>query len=214
MTLTNSLIENSSPYPWLLPASVAASLDYDKPNASANFMYQVDDRLTPTVTDDAEADLNDTLLVNYYGQTQSDGTNRSFFQRGVLTGKSGPKTMGVHANEQWLKSYLKNQFLSMLIAMNQVPADEVGQATGLTYLDAGVSKALENGSIATGKILTVTQRNYITQLSGDAEAWQSVQSRGYWYDLTVNAENNKMDYLLIYSKRDSVDKVEGRHSLI
>ena len=214
MTLaTNeSLIQQ---YPWLLPAAVTGSLDYNKPAASANFMYQVDDRLTPTVSSDADANLNDAIKVNYYGATQEAGANVNFYQRGVLTGgPSAPKVMGIHANEQWLKAYLKSQFLNMFVAMQQVPADEVGQAIGLSYVDAGVAKALSNGTIATGKILTTTQKNYITQLSGDNEAWQSVQSRGYWYDLTINAENNQMDYLLIYSKRDSVDKVEGRHSLI
>ena len=202
-------------YPELLPAAILASLNYEQPAASANFMYYSDDRLTPSVTDDSEADSNDALDVNYYGQTQESGVNVSFLQRGRLTGGStAPKSMGVHANEQWLKSYLKTQFLNMFLALQQVSADLVGQSTGMSYLDAAVTQALSNGSIAVGKTLTTTQINYITQISGDSRAYLEVQSRGYWYNLTTNATNNQMDYLLIYAKRDSVDKVEGRHSLI
>lgn len=202
-------------YPEMLPAAIMASLDYDKPAASANFMYYADTRLTPSVTTDSEADTNDAITVNYYGQTQEAGVNRSFFQRGQLTGgDTAPKAMGVHANEQWLKSYLKSQFLSMFLALQQVSADLVGEATGLSYIDAGVAKGLENGSIAVGKQLTTTQINYITQLTGDDKAYLDVQSRGYWYKVTTNATNNLMEYLLVYAKRDSVDKVEGRHSLI
>jgi len=205
----------ASQYPELLPAAILASLDYDKPAASANFMYYTDSRLTPSVTDSTQADVNDPLTVNYYGQTQESGVNVSFLQRGRLTGgETAPKAMGVHANEQWLKAYLKSQFLNMFIALQQVPADLAGEAIGLSYIDAGVAKALENGSISVGKTLTTTQINYITQLTGNGKAYLDVQSRGYWYKVTVNATTNLMEYLLIYAKRDSVDKVEGRHSLI
>ena len=202
-------------YPQLLPAAILASLNYDKPAASANFMYYTDSRLTPSVTTDTEADANDALEVNYYGQTQEAGVDVSFLQRGVLTGgATAPKAMGVHANEQWLKSYLKSQFLSMFLALQQVSADLVGQSTGMSYLDAGIALGLSNGSISVGKTLTTTQINYITQLTGDDKAYLDVQNRGYWYEVTTNATTNTMDYLLVYAKRDSVDKVDGRHSLI
>lgn len=202
-------------YPQLLPAAILASLNYDKPAASANFMYYTDSRLTPSVTTDTEADTNDALEVNYYGQTQESGVDVSFLQRGVLTGgATAPKAMGVHANEQWLKSYLKSQFLSMFLALQQVSADLVGQSTGMSYLDSGIALGLSNGSISVGKTLTTTQINYITQLTGDDKAYLDVQNRGYWYEVATNATTNTMDYLLVYAKRDSVDKVDGRHSLI
>jgi hypothetical protein len=202
-------------YPELLPAAILASLNYERPAASANFMYYTDSRLTPSVLTDVEADANDALGVNYYGQTQEAGVNVSFFQRGRLTGgATAPKAMGVHANEQWLKSYLKSQFLSMFLALQQVSADLVGQSIGISYLDAGIALALSNGSIAVGKTLTTTQINFITQITGNSTAYLEVQSRGYWYDVTTNAADNTMDYLLVYAKRDSVDKVNGRHSLI
>ncbi len=205
----------TSEYPELLPGALLASLDYDEPAASANFMYYQDSRLTPAVTKDTDADTNDDIEVNYMGQTQESGTNLTFFQKGVLMGGStAPKAMGVHANEQWLKAYFKAQFLNMFLAMQQVSADESGQAIGMTYLDAGVAQALYNGSFSVGKTLTTTQINYITQLTGDAKAYKDVQSRGYWYELKVDATENEMTYLLVYAKRDSVNFVDGSHSLI
>ena len=62
--------------------------------------------------------------------------------------------------------------------------------------------------------LTTTQKNYIKEITGDDKAYLDVQSRGYWYKVEVDATNNTMDYLLVYSKRDAVNKVEGRHVLI
>jgi hypothetical protein len=102
----------------------------------------------------------------------------------------------------------------MFLALQQVSADLVGQSIGIRYLDAGIALALSNGSIAVGKTLTTTQINFIAQITGNSTAYLEVQSRGYWYDVTTNATDNTMDYLLVYAKRDSVDKVNGRHSLI
>lgn len=208
-------------YPELLPAAILASQNWDKPAASQNYMYQVDDRLTPSVTSTTEATALDLLRVNYMGQTQEAGKNIQFFQRGVLMGdNASPTAMGVYANEMWLKSYLKSQFLNMFLAMPQVPADTVGIAMGTSYIDVAVNKAIDNGSIATGKTLTNTQKLYITELSGDENAWRDVSGRGYWYAVDISEQTLDgitqmvMDYTLIYSKRDSVDHVSGRHILI
>lgn len=202
-------------YPELLPAALLASINFDKTGASKNFMYYQDSKLTESVSTDTEADVNDAISVNYMGQTQESGTNLTFFQKGVLTGGStAPKSMGVHANEQWLKAYFKAQFLNMFLALDQVSADEAGQAVGLTYLDAGIAQALFNGSISVGKTLTTTQINYITQLTGSEDAYKDVASKGYWYELNVDATTEEMTYLLVYAKRDSVNFVDGSHSLI
>jgi hypothetical protein len=201
-------------YPEMMPGSLLGSLDYAKPAASAQFSFYPDDRLTPSVLDDGQADINDAIEVNYMGQTQEAGVNFSFFQKGRLTGgATAPKAMGVHANEQWFKAFVKSQFLNMFLALQQVSADETGKATGLSYLDAGVAQASSNGAISVGKALTKTQINYITQLTGNDKAYLDVQSRGYWYTLDTNATTNEMTYLLVYAKRDGVDKVVGRHSL-
>ena len=202
-------------YPEMLPSAILASLNYEKPAASANFMYYSDSRLTPSVVTDTEADTNDALGVNYYGQTQEAGVNRSFYQQGRLTGgDSSLKAMGAHANEQWLKSYLKSQFLSMFLALQQVSADLVGEATGRSYIDAATTLAISNGSISIGKTLTTTQINYITQISGDDKAYRAVENAGFWYKVSTDAATENMDYLLVYAKRDSISKVDGRHSLI
>lgn len=208
-------------YPWLLPCAILASQEWNKPAASANYKYQVDARLTPTVTTDADADTYDAIRTNYYGQTQEAGTLLAFYQRGQLMGgPTAPTAMGVFANEQWFKSNLKSQFLSMLLAYNQVPADDVGKAIGYTYLDAGIEAGKFNGTIADGKTLTTTQKGYISQLSGDADAWRDVASKGYWRTLDIVPEvvddvtTYYIDYTIIYAKRDSVDRVQGRHALI
>lgn len=220
MTLYNP---DNADYPWLLPCALLASQNWDNAAASANYMFQQDGRLTATVTTDSAANTYDALRVNYYGTTQEAGTLLSFYQRGQLMGNPStyPTAMGVYANEQWFKSELKSSFLSMFIALQQVPADDEGVTIGYSYIDAAITQGKANGVIATGKELTTTQKAYITQVSGDDTAWQDVASKGWWRKVTIEQETDTsgvtryyMAYTVIYAKRDSVDKVEGRHILI
>jgi len=84
-------------------------------------MYQQGD-LTPSVTTNALADLYDPLRVNYYGQTQTAGTNISFYQRGVLMGgDTAPVDMNVYANEIWFKDAATTAILALLPALPAHP---------------------------------------------------------------------------------------------
>jgi hypothetical protein len=209
-------------HPWLLPCAILASQQWAKPAASANYNYQRDGRLVPTVSTDALADTYDAIRVNYYGVTQEAGTLLDFYQRGQLMGgQNAPTAMGVYANEQWFKADIKASFLNMFLAFNQVPADETGQAIGYSYIDAAIARGKFNGVIATGKQLTTTQIGFITQITADDNAWRDVSSKGWWRVVTIAQETDTggvttyyLDYTLVYAKRDSVDRVQGRHVLI
>ena len=128
--------------------------------------------------------------------------------------------MGVYANEQWLKSDLKANFLNMFLALPIVGADDSGKAIAMSYIADTVGKAVANGAIAQGKVLTNTQIQYINQIAGNTTAYRDVASKGYWYDTKIEQEVNEgvteyyIDYTLIYAKRDAVDSVTGRHILI
>lgn len=205
----------------MIPCALLSSQDFRKSAAAANYMYTQDSRLTPTVTGTTQSDTLDAIRINYYGQTQEAGTQLSFYQRGTLMGgATAPLKMGVYANEQWLKSDLKSGILSMFLALPIVSADDVGKATGTSYIAATVSKAIINGSISQGRKLTTTQIQFINQISGRDDAHFDVASKGYWFIIDITEETNNqvtdffLDYTLIYAKRDAVDKVVGRHILI
>lgn len=224
-TASNGLIlnETAGEYKEALPMAIMAATDYDRTNATINYMFrQSGTTWTADVTTDQMADYYDTLRVNYYGQTATAGQNISFFQRGYLMGGvTAPLDMSVHANEQWLKAYLKAQFMSLLLTVNKIPANLDGRAMVLAILNGGVLKALNNGTILVGKTLTELQKVAITQTTNDELAWHDVQDSGYWYDCEITQATGPSGvteytakYTLIYSKGDMVRKVEGSHNLI
>lgn len=211
-------------YPEMLPAMILAATDYSKRNSAQNYMFQQAGPLTPSVTTSALADTYDAQRVNYYGQTQAAGQQISFYQRGVLMGlATDPVDMNTYANEIWLKDAAGAAILSLLLSLGKVSANLAGKSQLVAALCGPevIGRALDNGTISVGKPLSTVQKLYIGQLTGDPVAWTQVQNIGYWLDcvlqsyVTVDGRTEwKGVYTLVYSKDDTVRKVEGTHALI
>ncbi len=217
---TLTLAPLSGEYPEMVPSMILAATDYTKRGTVQNYMFQ-QFNLTPSVTTDAAANTYDALLVNYYGQTQTAGQLISFYQRGVMFGTSTqPSDQNVYANELWFKDAAAASIMTLLLALNQVPANAQGRSQVLAILQTVINQALLNGTISVGKTLSATQQLYITNATGDASAWKQVQNIGYWVDAQIqpyvvnSVTEYKIVYTLIYSKDDIVRLVQGTDILI
>ena len=201
-----------------LPMAIAAAVNYNTPNAAVDYMYQQAEGITTTVDTEDDQKAYDAIRVNYYGSTQQAGAIISFYQDGVLLGDIS--SMGVYANEAWLKDALFTNILNLRLSLDSLPANE----TGLAYVKGSileiVEKAQNNGVISIGKTFDATQKAYIKQITGDKNAWQSIQSVGYWFTASVEKyvesgiEKYKVSYLLVYAKGDSINFVDGKDILI
>lgn len=204
-------------------AIIEAATDFTQVNGTVGYMYVQFANQTPAVTDDALSQQLDALGINYYGQTQDNGTKLSFYQDGVMMGgPTDPRDSNVYANEQWLKSYAGASFMSLQLAQGSIPADDEGRALLLGKMTKDIIPAAKlNGTFSIGKTLTTDQQLFITELTNDDTAWQKVQNLGYWYDVQIssfvdasNVTKYQAVYTLVYSKRDLIRKVVGTHTLI
>lgn len=207
-------------YPEMIPMMIMAATDYTARNSVQNYMFQIF-AVTPSVTDDADADTYDAISVNYYGQTQTAGQFIQFYQLGVLTGTAqDPIDQNVYANEQWFKDAIGSQIMQLLLALGQVPANKTGQAMLLAVIQSQINQAIFNGTVSVGKTLNVKQQLYITNATGSNTAWQQVQTIGYWVNVVITpfvedgVTHYKAVYTLIYSKDDVIRKVQGSDILI
>lgn len=204
-----------------LPMAIMAATDYERRNATVNFMFRQSALSFDVNTTDEAIALN-AVRVNYYGNTAVAGQQIRFFQRGfLLGGATDPLDMSVHANEQWLKSYCAAQLLSLQLGTNKIGADNDGRGKLLAVLAGAVERAKDNGTISVGKELTTNQKIAITDLTGDPDAWHDVQNAGYWYGVTIVPEvqvggetEYVAKYTLAYSKNDVVRTIEGSHNLV
>lgn len=206
-----------------IPGIILAATDYNVRNASQNYMFQQIPGITPKVISNELSQAIDAgTRVNYYGRTMNAGQLLSFYQDGFLCGTgTAPIQMNVYANEQWLKSAATADMMEFLLNAPIVPATDEGRSMVLAKLQGTVDRALYNGTIKAGKDLNIDQKLYVTQVTGDQLAWHQVQDIGYWLDATVLEEAQQngtikyiIDYTLIYSKADAVNKITGRHILI
>jgi len=216
-----TLSEVANEYPEMAPMTILAATDYSRRNAVQNYMFQIF-ALTPGVTTDALSNTYDAERVNYYGRTQTAGQNLDFYQRGVLMGLPvNPVDMNTYANEQWLKDAAGAAIMELLLALARISANAKGRIQLMSQIQSIIDQALFNGTISVGKELTNTQKVYITELTGDPDAWQQIKTIGYWLDCTMvpvtqqnGATEYKAVYTLVYSKDDVIRKVEGSHVLI
>lgn len=201
-----------------MPMSRIASIDYTRANAAISMFYQQFAGVEPSVNDTDVASAYDALRVNYYGETAKGGISFPFYQNGVLQGSI--TDMGVYANEAWLKDSFVTDILNLRLALDTLPANNVGVGMVLSALMETVNLSLYNGVTMPGKTLDSIQKAYITQITGNVDAWMAVQGNGYYLDANVekytenNVEKYKVSFLYVYSKGDSINYVDGRDILI
>ena len=218
---TDVILEQTDEYHELMPACIAAATDYTKINSVQNYMfYQFS--ATPTVTTTAVSNELDDLRVNYYGQTQTAGQNISFYQRSNLMGLPvDPLAENLFINEVWFKDACGSEIMSLLLNLQQVAWNGKGRGQILNTVQGVIEEALFNGVISPDKPLNNAQKLTIAQLTGDDEAWREVANKGYWVDCFLESSvtqsgitEYRADYIIIYSKSDSIRKVNGSDVLI
>lgn len=204
-----------------LPMAIMAATDYDRRNATINYMYR-QAGLTGDVTDTAEALALNSARINYYGVTAVAGQRISLFQRGFLMGgATAPLDMNVHANEQWMKAKATAELLSLQIGTNKIAANDDGRGRVQAVVYGVVEQAKFNGTISVGKTLSTAKKLAVTDLTGDPEAWHNVQTDGFWLGVAIVEEVQESGiaeyvakYTLAYSKNDVVRSIEGSHNLV
>ena len=196
-----------------MPMAIFASTDYNGVNTSTNFIFKQFSGETPTVTSDDVADQFDKANINYYGLVQVNGQRKSFFQTGV---NSDGESMAVYCNEIWLKSVISTAIMNLFLTTEKIPANADGELMIYGILMSAAEQGVRNGMILRGKRLTDEQKVKVYQLTGNSEAWFTVQDTGYVGSVEIRQKDKKYIayYKLIYSKGDAICKVEGSDILI
>ena len=204
---------------YYMPMVLMASTDYDETDSVINYMFKKFPNDIPSVTDDATSDILDNLRINYLGSTSQSNTTLSFYQPGFLQGSI--PDMGVYANEIWFKDYMVTSGLQLLVNKKKVPANNNGKNMFTAVLQEAANKAINNGTIDTGKTLDAYEVAYVTSMTnGNVNAYKNVEQNGYWYNIDIIKESvgttykNVLKYILIYTKGESIRKIEGSHILI
>ena len=210
--------ENEGKYNFVMPMSITATTDYNKENGTVNYMYMQDSNMVTVVDDDTSATTYDNVKVNYYGRTQQAGQKLAFYQNGVLQGNY--QDQNIFVNEIWLKDALTTKFLNYMLLTSNWYANKGGQAIGQGLVADVIDRAKLNGTITTEKEMSEADKVYIYNITADENAWRQIYQEGYFLATNIekktinNQDTYVFNYLLLYSKGDSIKKVEGLNILI
>lgn len=205
-------------YNYVLPMAITATTDYNKENGTVNYMFTQDNNMAVMVDSDDEAEQYDELKINYYGRTQQAGQKLAFYQNGVLQGNY--QDQSIYVNEIWLKDALTTKYINYMLLTPNWYANQSGQAIGQGLIADVIERAKLNGTITTEKEMSEEDKVYIYNITADENAWRQIYQEGYYLITSISKEkvNNqdtyKFNYTLLYSKGDSIKKVEGYNILI
>lgn len=213
------LVDNSDgKYNYVLPMSITATTDYNKENGTVNYMYMQDNNMGVVVDDDTSTETYDEVKINYYGRTQQAGQKLAFYQNGVLQGNY--QDQSIYVNEIWLKDALTTKYLNYMLLTSNWYANKAGQAIGQSLAMDVIDRAKLNGTITTEKEISEADKVYIYNVTADEDAWRQIYQEGYYLVTNIekktinNQETYVFNYTLLYSKGDSIKKVEGLDILI
>lgn len=197
-----------------MPMAILASINYDNGvNSTVNFMFRTFGGETPVVDTDTDYDTLTEKNINFYGKTQANGKEISFYQRGFnLDGAD----VAVYCNEMWLKSAIAESFLNLVTSVGRISANYAGASLIRNAIMKDVNQGVRNGTILPLKDLDEEQMALVYQFTNDDLAWSDVQSSGFWLDIVIEREGNtyKAVYRLVYSKGDSIRFMDGSHYLV
>ena len=182
----------------VLDCAICASIDYQVDNGSINFNFQPASGYTAITTlgsvVDYQQGLTNSSLVedlnnNYISYVYSVGfgtQEQVYYGYGLMAGAFG--TESVQVDESALESAIQVSVINGLTALNKVPLR--GQdATDLvsSLLASPISQFVKNGVIAQEGTLTAVEKASVAQMTGNANAADSLEMSGYYYmvyDLT------------------------------
>ena len=211
------VVQGTDTYAAAIPMAISAAVDYNKAGSTVCMMFKQVGGEIASVETGTEADELDAAFVNYYGKTQTNGQQLSFYQRGF---NSDGVDTAVYFNELWLKSRIATEFLNTMTSVNKIPADRNGRSIVESIVLGAAVAAFRNGTITIKESLTPAQIASIYQLSGgDDNAANDVLANGYWLDVVIepigtSSSEYKAVYTLIYSKGDAIRFVQGYHELV
>ena len=210
--------EDTGKFNFVMPMSITATTDYNKENGTVNYMFTQNGDMVAVVDDDNTAEQYDEVKVNYYGRTQQAGQKLAFYQNGVLQGNYQDQSTFV--NEIWLKDALTTKYINYMLLTSNWYANKSGQAIGQGLAMDVIDRAKLNGTITTEKEMSEADKVYVYNVTSDENAWRQIYQEGYYLITKIekktinNQETYVFNYTLLYSKGDSIKKVEGLDILI
>lgn len=141
-----------------------ASINWERYQGTITTAFKKVDGVPASVTNQTDADLLGAKNVNYMGKFATRNDDFTFFYPGVIFGDYG--FIDTFINTVWLKNVMQVSIMNGLTLAGRVPYNEDGYALIRAWLQDPINRALNNGTIDTGLVLSESQKAQIMHETG------------------------------------------------
>lgn len=206
----------------ILDCAICASIDYEINGGAINFNFQPAVGYTAittlgTVVDYQQGLTNSSLMADLDNHHIScvysvgfGGQEQVFYGSGLMAGSFG--TESTQVDESAFEKAIQVSVMNGLAILNKVPLrgqDATDMVSSL--LGAPIDQFIKNGVIAQGGTLTALERASVAQVTGSANAADSLEMSGYYYkiyDLTeADIQAKRVRVLICYLASGCLNKL-------
>lgn len=141
-----------------------ASIDWNRWQGTISTAFKKQDGLAATVTDETTANLLENKKCNYIGKFATRNDDFTFFYNGAMFGDY--KWIDTYINAIWLKNVMQVAIMNGLVSAGRVPYNERGYTLIRAWLQDPINRAVKNGCIDTGVVLSESQKAQVTNEAG------------------------------------------------
>lgn len=162
--------------------SIGACINWDATNGLVTYAFKSQSGLNPSVDDNITANNLLSLNMNYYGKWATRNDDFIYYYQGSMIGGNFG-FVDAYIGNLWLRNALQVSLMNGLAQVGRVPYNDEGYTTVSAWCTDPINRALNNGVIDTGVMLSESQKaQLISEIGSDVS--DRINTDGYY--LTVS----------------------------
>lgn len=159
---------------------VAGSIDWNRRNGAINFAFKTQSGLAATVTDGNTADIVLKRKFNFYGRYATRNDSFIFMYDGTMYGEY--RFIDPYINAIWLRNVIQVSLMSGITASPRTPYTPAGYTKIRAWMTDPVERALQNGVIESGVVLSESQKAELYSEAG-MDISMEIFTKGYYLQI-------------------------------
>lgn len=193
-----------------------ASVNWERYQGTINYAFKSADGVSATVTNQTDADLLLAKGVSFIGSFATRNDSFTFFYDAQIFGRYG--YIDTFVNTIWLKNVLQLSIMNGLTNAGRVPYNERGYGLIRAWMQDPVNRALNNGTIDAGVVLSESQKAQVMNETGK-DLSTELYTQGYAIlvedaGASVRVGRNSPNISLYYTYGGSINKIDVASTVI
>lgn len=187
-----------------------ASVNWERYQGTINYAFKKVDGVGATVNSQTDADLLLGKGVSFVGNFATRNDNFVFFYNGKMFGDY--TWLDTFINTIWLKNVMQVSIMNGLSGAGRVPYNDQGYTLIRAWMQDPINRALNNGTIDRGVVLSETQKAQVYQETG-VDLSAELYTNGYALlvedaGASVRVGRQSPNISLYYTYAGSVNKID------